>query len=201
MQTHGALRRAGASASRSIFSGRRRVRGAVMARAERKIWVKGDPSSNTLGDCPFCHRALLTLELKVSFSDIVVRCEQCARALAVHADLYAGRRRDCVIDRFGCESQKGVVCARDHGRSSSPRCAYVPMLGGQQRFQCSHPVAAMLTGRLRRPACVALPALSGPRQRPVRDASAKRCAKTAGTESRGPRSRSRRAVCPPCTPF
>lgn len=27
-------------------------------------YVKGDPSSKALGDCPFCHRALLTLEAK-----------------------------------------------------------------------------------------------------------------------------------------
>lgn len=29
-----------------------------------EAWVKGDPKSKTLGDCPFCHRALLTLEEK-----------------------------------------------------------------------------------------------------------------------------------------
>ncbi|KAL0036070.1 hypothetical protein WJX79_001094 [Trebouxia sp. C0005] len=29
-----------------------------------EAWVKGDPKTETLGDCPFCHRALLTLEEK-----------------------------------------------------------------------------------------------------------------------------------------
>lgn len=29
-----------------------------------KIHVKGDPDTNTLGDCPFCHRVLLTLDQK-----------------------------------------------------------------------------------------------------------------------------------------
>jgi hypothetical protein len=33
--------------------------------AERTLWVKGDPGKKVLGDCPFCHRALLMLELKV----------------------------------------------------------------------------------------------------------------------------------------
>ena len=27
--------------------------------------AKGDPESNTIGDCPFCHRVLLTLAVKV----------------------------------------------------------------------------------------------------------------------------------------
>jgi hypothetical protein len=36
-----------------------------MAQASRTIWVKGDPKKQVLGDCPFCHRSLLTLELKV----------------------------------------------------------------------------------------------------------------------------------------
>lgn len=29
-----------------------------------EAWVKGNPDHNILGDCPFCHRALLTLEEK-----------------------------------------------------------------------------------------------------------------------------------------
>jgi glutathione S-transferase len=29
-----------------------------------EAWVKGNPDNNILGDCPFCHRALLTLEEK-----------------------------------------------------------------------------------------------------------------------------------------
>ncbi|KAK9830373.1 hypothetical protein WJX72_011371 [[Myrmecia] bisecta] len=29
-----------------------------------EAWVKGDPKTSTLGDCPFCHRVLLTLEEK-----------------------------------------------------------------------------------------------------------------------------------------
>ncbi|KAF8057748.1 DHAR1 [Scenedesmus sp. PABB004] len=29
-----------------------------------KVAVKGDPATQTLGDCPFCHRVLLTLETK-----------------------------------------------------------------------------------------------------------------------------------------
>ena len=37
----------------------------TMVKATRTIWVKGDPQKQVLGDCPFCHRALLTLELKV----------------------------------------------------------------------------------------------------------------------------------------
>jgi hypothetical protein len=28
------------------------------------VVVKGDPDSGVLGDCPFCHRVLLTLEAK-----------------------------------------------------------------------------------------------------------------------------------------
>lgn len=37
----------------------------MMAQASRRIYVKGDPELGKLGDCPFCHRALLTLEIKV----------------------------------------------------------------------------------------------------------------------------------------
>jgi hypothetical protein len=29
----------------------------------------GDPATNTLLDCPFCHRVLLTLEAKVTLAD------------------------------------------------------------------------------------------------------------------------------------
>lgn len=29
-----------------------------------EAWVKGDPNTKTLGDCPFCHRVLLALEEK-----------------------------------------------------------------------------------------------------------------------------------------
>ncbi|KAK9865485.1 hypothetical protein WJX84_000058 [Apatococcus fuscideae] len=29
-----------------------------------EAWVKGDPTNKVLGDCPFCHRVLLTLEEK-----------------------------------------------------------------------------------------------------------------------------------------
>ncbi|KAF6255694.1 dehydroascorbate reductase [Scenedesmus sp. NREL 46B-D3] len=32
--------------------------------ASLKVYVKGDPATNTLLDCPFCHRVLLTLETK-----------------------------------------------------------------------------------------------------------------------------------------
>jgi glutathione S-transferase len=32
--------------------------------ASLKIYVKGDPATNTLLDCPFCHRVLLTAEVK-----------------------------------------------------------------------------------------------------------------------------------------
>ncbi|KAG2490960.1 hypothetical protein HYH03_010637 [Edaphochlamys debaryana] len=32
--------------------------------AKTTIYVKGDPTTKTLGDCPFCHRALLTYEAK-----------------------------------------------------------------------------------------------------------------------------------------
>lgn len=28
------------------------------------VYVKGDPKTSTLGDCPFCHRVMLTLETK-----------------------------------------------------------------------------------------------------------------------------------------
>lgn len=39
-------------------------RGTAMS-ASRVLYVKGDPENKVLGDCPFCHRVLLTLELKV----------------------------------------------------------------------------------------------------------------------------------------
>ncbi|GLC33553.1 Glutathione S-transferase dhar1 [Pleodorina starrii] len=32
--------------------------------ASTVVYVKGDPTTKTLGDCPFCHRALLTFERK-----------------------------------------------------------------------------------------------------------------------------------------
>ncbi|KXZ54613.1 hypothetical protein GPECTOR_4g678 [Gonium pectorale] len=32
--------------------------------ANTVVYVKGDPATKTLGDCPFCHRALLTFEAK-----------------------------------------------------------------------------------------------------------------------------------------
>ena len=32
--------------------------------AKLTAYVKGDPKTNTLLDCPFCHRVLLTLETK-----------------------------------------------------------------------------------------------------------------------------------------
>lgn len=32
--------------------------------AALKMYVKGDPATNTLLDCPFCHRVLLTAEVK-----------------------------------------------------------------------------------------------------------------------------------------
>jgi hypothetical protein len=37
----------------------------TMTHAARTLYVKGDPVKGLLGDCPFCHRALLTLEIKV----------------------------------------------------------------------------------------------------------------------------------------
>lgn len=44
----------------------------TMAQATtRTIWVKGDPNKQELGDCPFCHRSLLTLELKVRVASIM----------------------------------------------------------------------------------------------------------------------------------
>lgn len=36
----------------------------MAAKASLGIWVKGDPEQKVLGDCPFCHRVLLTLEEK-----------------------------------------------------------------------------------------------------------------------------------------
>lgn len=36
----------------------------VRAMASLKIYVKGDPATKTLLDCPFCHRVLLTAEVK-----------------------------------------------------------------------------------------------------------------------------------------
>lgn len=36
----------------------------MAAAPKYEIAVKGNPETNTLGDCPFCHRALLTLEEK-----------------------------------------------------------------------------------------------------------------------------------------
>ena len=35
-----------------------------MATSDLKIWVKGVPATQTLLDCPFCHRVLLTAEAK-----------------------------------------------------------------------------------------------------------------------------------------
>lgn len=46
---------------RGQLSGNRRT----MVQASRSMYVKGDPEAGMLGDCPFCHRALLALELKV----------------------------------------------------------------------------------------------------------------------------------------
>jgi hypothetical protein len=46
----------------------------VMAKALRTLYVKGDQEKKVLGDCPFCHRTLLTLELKVCFQ---IFCEPC----------------------------------------------------------------------------------------------------------------------------
>ncbi|GIL83292.1 hypothetical protein Vretifemale_12128 [Volvox reticuliferus] len=37
---------------------------AVTAMASTVVYVKGDPVANKLGDCPFCHRVLLTYERK-----------------------------------------------------------------------------------------------------------------------------------------
>lgn len=59
-----------------------------MARAERKIWVKGDPGTDTLGDCPFSHRALLMLELKVWLARTVLR-----RCCSAHVPLCTGFRQ------------------------------------------------------------------------------------------------------------
>lgn len=36
----------------------------MAAKASLGIWVKGDPEEKVLGDCPFCHRVLLTMEEK-----------------------------------------------------------------------------------------------------------------------------------------
>eukprot|EP00892_Ulva_mutabilis_P002503 jgi/Ulvmu1/12253/UM086_0046.1 len=36
----------------------------VTMAASRIAYVKGDPENKVLGDCPFCHRVLLTLQLK-----------------------------------------------------------------------------------------------------------------------------------------
>ncbi|GMH39707.1 hypothetical protein BSKO_07605 [Bryopsis sp. KO-2023] len=36
----------------------------MAAKASLGIWVKGDPENKVLGDCPFSHRALLTMEEK-----------------------------------------------------------------------------------------------------------------------------------------
>ena len=47
------------------------TRRSVRTMASRSIYVKGDPVAGKLGDCPFCHRALLTLEIKV--------CTPCCR--------------------------------------------------------------------------------------------------------------------------
>jgi glutathione S-transferase len=61
-------RAATATAARPIVARRARARAAptTMATAAPVIQlvVKGDPSTGALGDCPFCHRALLTLECK-----------------------------------------------------------------------------------------------------------------------------------------
>lgn len=37
----------------------------VAMSASRVVYVKGDPDNKVLGDCPFCHRVLITLQLKV----------------------------------------------------------------------------------------------------------------------------------------
>lgn len=47
--------------------------GESLVPAAMKCWVKGDPVQNVLGDCPFCHRALLTLEEKgVAYEKVYV---------------------------------------------------------------------------------------------------------------------------------
>ncbi|KAI8466233.1 MAG: dehydroascorbate reductase [Monoraphidium minutum] len=52
-----------AGSIRSRSSAAPRVR-AVRAMAKYTVYVKGDPKTSTLLDCPFCHRVLLTLETK-----------------------------------------------------------------------------------------------------------------------------------------
>lgn len=36
----------------------------MATQASMTCWVKGDPQAQVLGDCPYCHRVLLTLEEK-----------------------------------------------------------------------------------------------------------------------------------------
>ncbi|GBF96200.1 dehydroascorbate reductase [Raphidocelis subcapitata] len=43
---------------------------AVSVMAKLNVYVKGDPKTNTLLDCPFCHRVLLTLETKGAPYDV-----------------------------------------------------------------------------------------------------------------------------------
>lgn len=44
------------------FSGKEKV--SMATQASMTCYVKGDPENQVLGDCPFCHRVLLTLEEK-----------------------------------------------------------------------------------------------------------------------------------------
>lgn len=53
-----------ATQSFSRYSVGKKVAARTMSVSALKIWVKGDPEKKILGDCPFCHRSLLTLELK-----------------------------------------------------------------------------------------------------------------------------------------
>eukprot|EP01025_Chloroclados_australasicus_P053834 TRINITY_DN6368_c0_g2_i1.p1 TRINITY_DN6368_c0_g2~~TRINITY_DN6368_c0_g2_i1.p1 ORF type:complete len:289 (-),score=30.25 TRINITY_DN6368_c0_g2_i1:210-1076(-) len=61
---HAPLHRWGASLARPYTALYNKRQLSVMAQAARTIYVKGDPVNKILGDCPFCHRTLLTLELK-----------------------------------------------------------------------------------------------------------------------------------------
>ncbi|GFR48917.1 hypothetical protein Agub_g10867 [Astrephomene gubernaculifera] len=53
------------SSRRTILPAKRPRSAAISTMASSTVvYVKGDPATKTLGDCPFCHRALLTFEAK-----------------------------------------------------------------------------------------------------------------------------------------
>ena len=80
----------------------------TMAKATRTIWVKGDPQQQVLGDCPFCHRALLTLEMKVRCANKLVLLGACVHHVAHQR--FAVHVRGVVLCNFATESGANLMC-------------------------------------------------------------------------------------------